>query len=157
VRIATWPKAERAERKIVRRQHSEGRTSRNIFAGNTARDSTNITEQHVTEWAVMAAEIKQLPDLVRLLKLASNPEEDAGPVMNDDTLVALMAGHTQSRILMQAAMAESHRQYAEAAQAAAQASTITPASATLSLSAAAQLVEDCKPRKRDHFNQAPVL
>jgi restriction system protein len=65
--------------------------------------------------------------------------ENAEPGTKDDALVVLMAGQTQSRILMQAAMAESHRQHAEAAQAAAQASTIRPASATLSLSAAAEL------------------
>jgi hypothetical protein len=34
---------------------------------------TNISEQHVTDTAVMASELEQLPDLVGLLKLASYP------------------------------------------------------------------------------------
>jgi restriction system protein len=65
-------------------------------------------------------------------------KEDAGPGMKDGTLEALMAGRTQSRLLFEAAAAESHRQHSEAAQAAAQASKIIPASATLDLSSAAQ-------------------
>jgi type IV secretory pathway TraG/TraD family ATPase VirD4 len=60
------------EREIVRRQTSRGtdREGSLIFKG--ARRSTNISEQHVTEAAVMPSEIEQLPDLAGYLKTASS-------------------------------------------------------------------------------------
>jgi len=43
-----------------------------LGGGGQAKGS--ITEQHVTEEAVMASEIEQLPDFAGYLKLASRPE-----------------------------------------------------------------------------------
>jgi hypothetical protein len=37
------------------------------------RRSTNVSDQHITEWAVMPSEIEQLPDLAGYLKTASCP------------------------------------------------------------------------------------
>ena len=61
------------EREVVRRQTSRGRDRDGLFAPRGQRRSTNITEQHVTETAVMASEIEQLPDLSGYLKTASSP------------------------------------------------------------------------------------
>jgi hypothetical protein len=58
---------------VIRRQISEGHSHGGFLARDGARYSTNISEQHVTETAVMASELEQLPDLVGLLKLASYP------------------------------------------------------------------------------------
>lgn len=57
-------------REVLRRVHSE---SDPRWFSNAERSRT-ITEQYVTEEAVMASEIEQLPDLTGYLKLASRPE-----------------------------------------------------------------------------------
>jgi type IV secretory pathway TraG/TraD family ATPase VirD4 len=60
------------EREIVRRQISRG-TDRGGggFPARGSRRSRSITEQHVTEAAVMASELELLPDLHGYLKCAS--------------------------------------------------------------------------------------
>lgn len=60
------------EREIIRRQTTRGHDRENPFS--IARRSTNISEQHLTEPAVMPSEIEQLPDLAGYLKSASSPE-----------------------------------------------------------------------------------
>ena len=62
------------EREIIRRQTSRGRDRDGFFAARSWRRSTNISEQHVTEAAVMASELEQLPDLTGYLKTASSRE-----------------------------------------------------------------------------------
>jgi hypothetical protein len=57
----------------VRRQVSRGRDREDFFSTRTRR-STNVSEQHVTETAVMPSEIEQLPDLTGYLKTASSRE-----------------------------------------------------------------------------------
>jgi hypothetical protein len=61
------------EREVVRRQTSRGRDRGWGLSVGNARRSTTISEQHVTESAVMASEIERLPDLCGYLKLASSP------------------------------------------------------------------------------------
>jgi type IV secretory pathway TraG/TraD family ATPase VirD4 len=60
------------EREIVRRQTSRGRDRDGAFIFKGARRSTNVSEQHVTEAAVMPSELEQLPDLAGYLKTASS-------------------------------------------------------------------------------------
>ncbi len=60
------------EREIVRRQRSRGRDREGMFAGRGLRRSSSVSEQRVTEVAVMASELEQLPDLCGYLKLASS-------------------------------------------------------------------------------------
>jgi type IV secretory pathway TraG/TraD family ATPase VirD4 len=62
------------EREIVRRQTSRGRDRDGFFTTRSWRRSTNISDQHVTEAAVMASELEQLPDLTGYLKTASSRE-----------------------------------------------------------------------------------
>jgi type IV secretory pathway TraG/TraD family ATPase VirD4 len=59
------------QREVIRQQTSTSR-SRQGFAERTQRSRTT-SQQHVTEDAVMASEIEQLPDLSGYLKLASSP------------------------------------------------------------------------------------
>jgi type IV secretory pathway TraG/TraD family ATPase VirD4 len=59
------------EREIVRRQITRGRDREGFFSGRNSRRSTQVSEQHVTEVAVMPSELEQLPDLVGYLKTAS--------------------------------------------------------------------------------------
>lgn len=59
------------EREIVRTQRSRGRDREGLLGMRGRRHSTNISEQRVTELAVLAAELEQLPDLTGYLKLAS--------------------------------------------------------------------------------------
>lgn len=61
------------EREIVRRQTSRGRDRESAFAAHGSRRSTNVSEQHVTEAAVMPSQLEQLPDLTGYLKTASSP------------------------------------------------------------------------------------
>jgi hypothetical protein len=61
------------EREIVRRQTSRGRDREDSLFGSGMRRSTSVSEQHVTESAVMASELEQLPDLTGFLKTASGP------------------------------------------------------------------------------------
>jgi hypothetical protein len=59
------------EREVIRRQTSRGRDRDGFFRSQGLRRSTNVSEQHVTETAVMASELEQLPDLTGYLKTAS--------------------------------------------------------------------------------------
>ena len=61
------------EREIVRRQTARGRDRGSPFGARSARCSLNVSEQHVTESAVLCSEIEQLPDLTGYLKTASCP------------------------------------------------------------------------------------
>jgi len=58
------------KREIIRQQKTR---NTGLFGGGSAAKNS-ITEQHVTEEAVMASEIEQLPDFAGFLKLASRPE-----------------------------------------------------------------------------------
>lgn len=60
------------EREIIRRHVSLGIDRENTFSGRGARKSKNVSEQHVTELAVMASQIEQLPDLCGYFKTASS-------------------------------------------------------------------------------------
>ena len=60
------------EREVHRRQISRGRDRESAFSSRGARSSRNVTDQHVTETAVMASELEQLPDLCGYLKGASS-------------------------------------------------------------------------------------
>jgi hypothetical protein len=60
------------EREIVRRQTSRGRDREGSFIFKGSRRSTNVSEQHVIEAAVMPSELEQLPDLSGYLKTASS-------------------------------------------------------------------------------------
>jgi hypothetical protein len=60
------------EREVLRRQISRGRDRESAFFGRGARQSRSVTDQHVTETAVMASELEQLPDLRGYLKTASS-------------------------------------------------------------------------------------
>ncbi|HWJ35419.1 MAG TPA: type IV secretion system DNA-binding domain-containing protein [Steroidobacteraceae bacterium] len=62
------------EREVIRRQTSRGSDREGGFAVRGVRRSKNVSEQHVTEMAVMASQIEQLPDLCGYLKSASSPE-----------------------------------------------------------------------------------
>jgi type IV secretory pathway TraG/TraD family ATPase VirD4 len=60
------------EREIVRRQTARGRDREAAFLSKGSRRSTNVSEQHVIEPAVMPSELEQLPDLSGFLKTASS-------------------------------------------------------------------------------------
>ena len=62
------------DREIIRRQTSRGRDRDGFFTLRSWRRSTNVSEQHVTEAAVLASELEQLPDLAGYLKTASSRE-----------------------------------------------------------------------------------
>jgi len=59
------------EREILRRQVTRGRDREGLFAGRNSRQSTQVSEQHVTEMALLPSELEQLPDLTGYLKLSS--------------------------------------------------------------------------------------
>ena len=61
------------EREVIRRQIARGRDRPGLFAARDARRSTNVSEQHVLESAVLAAQLEQLPDLTGYLKTAASP------------------------------------------------------------------------------------
>jgi len=61
------------ERDVARRSTSRGRDGSGFPGGRGWRRSTNISEQRVTEAAVLASELEQLPDLTGYLKIASSP------------------------------------------------------------------------------------
>jgi type IV secretory pathway TraG/TraD family ATPase VirD4 len=61
------------EREVIRRQTSRGSDREGTFAARGVRRSKSVSEQHVTEMAVMASQIEQLPDLCGYLKSASSP------------------------------------------------------------------------------------
>jgi len=60
------------DREVVRRQISRARDREGFLMGKAARLTTTVSEQHVTEAAVLASEIEQLPDLTGYLKTASS-------------------------------------------------------------------------------------
>jgi type IV secretory pathway TraG/TraD family ATPase VirD4 len=60
------------EREVARRSTSRGRDGSGFPGGRGWRRSTNVSEQRVTESAVLASEIEQLPDLTGYLKTASS-------------------------------------------------------------------------------------
>jgi hypothetical protein len=61
------------ERELIRRNTARGRDREFGFAARGARRSTSISEQHVTEAAVLPSELEQLPDCTGYLKTASSP------------------------------------------------------------------------------------
>jgi len=61
------------EREVIRRQLARGRDREGLFSARGARRSTNISEQRVTELAVLPSELERLPDLCGFLKKASSP------------------------------------------------------------------------------------
>jgi type IV secretory pathway TraG/TraD family ATPase VirD4 len=60
------------DREVLRRQVSRGQDRESGLAARGARRSRSVTHQHVTEPAVMASELEQLPDLCGYLKTASS-------------------------------------------------------------------------------------
>jgi len=60
------------EREVARRSTSRGRDGGGFPGGRGWRRSTNVSEQRVTEAAVLASELEQLPDLTGYLKTASS-------------------------------------------------------------------------------------
>ena len=60
------------EREVVRRQTSRGRDREGWLGCRGQRRSTQVSEQWITETAVMASELEQLPDLTGYLKAASS-------------------------------------------------------------------------------------
>ena len=60
------------EREVMRRQTSRGRDREGWPGGKGSRRSTQVSEQRITELAVMASELEQLPDLTGYLKTASS-------------------------------------------------------------------------------------
>jgi type IV secretory pathway TraG/TraD family ATPase VirD4 len=60
------------EREVVRRSISRGRDGSGFPGGRGWRRSMNVGEQRVTEAAVLASELEQLPDLRGYLKTASS-------------------------------------------------------------------------------------
>jgi type IV secretory pathway TraG/TraD family ATPase VirD4 len=62
------------EREVARRSTSRGRDGGGFAGGRGRRRSTNVSEQRVTEPAVLPSELEQLPDLTGYLKTASSAE-----------------------------------------------------------------------------------
>jgi type IV secretory pathway TraG/TraD family ATPase VirD4 len=60
------------EREVVRRQTSHGRDRDGFFTRQSMRHSLQISEQRLSESAVLASELEQLPDLHGYLKTASS-------------------------------------------------------------------------------------
>ncbi|HEV7357849.1 MAG TPA: type IV secretion system DNA-binding domain-containing protein, partial [Steroidobacteraceae bacterium] len=60
------------EREVLRNQVSRGKDRESAFSSRGARRSRSVTDQRVTETAVMASELEQLPDLCGYLKGASS-------------------------------------------------------------------------------------
>ncbi|MBS0366297.1 MAG: type IV secretion system DNA-binding domain-containing protein [Proteobacteria bacterium] len=60
------------EREVIRRQTSRGR-DREPWSLRGGRQSRNVSEQHVLEAAVLAAQIEQLPDFTGYFKSATQP------------------------------------------------------------------------------------
>jgi type IV secretory pathway TraG/TraD family ATPase VirD4 len=58
------------EREVVRRNTARARDREHWFTARGARRSTTVSEHHVTETAVLASELEQLPDLTGYLKTA---------------------------------------------------------------------------------------
>ena len=62
------------EREVLRRQTSRGRDREAWFGARGARRSTSVSQQHVTESAVLASQLEQLPDFTGYLKTAAYPQ-----------------------------------------------------------------------------------
>ncbi len=60
------------DREVLRRQISRGSDRESGLSARGARRSRSVTEQHVTEAAVMPSELEQLPDLCGYFKSASS-------------------------------------------------------------------------------------
>ena len=60
------------DREVIRRHTSRGRDRDGGILGRGHRRSTNVSEQRITEVAVMPAELEQLPDLTGFLKTAAS-------------------------------------------------------------------------------------
>jgi type IV secretory pathway TraG/TraD family ATPase VirD4 len=60
------------EREVARRTTTRGRDGAGFPGGRGWRRSTNVSEQRITEPAVLPAELEQLPDLTGYLKTASS-------------------------------------------------------------------------------------
>ncbi len=60
------------DREVVRRQFSRGRDREASLLARGARRSLSVTEQHITEPAVMPSELERLPDLSGYFKAASS-------------------------------------------------------------------------------------
>jgi type IV secretory pathway TraG/TraD family ATPase VirD4 len=60
------------DREVLRRQLSRGSDRESALSARGGRRSRSISEQHVTEPAVMPSELEQLPDLCGYLKCASS-------------------------------------------------------------------------------------
>ena len=61
------------EREVLRRQISRGKDRESTLSIRGERRSRSVTEQQVTEMAVLPSELEQLPDLCGYLKRASSP------------------------------------------------------------------------------------
>lgn len=61
------------EREVLRRQTARARDRAQGFPSRGARRSTSVSEQQITEAAVLPAELEQLPDLSGYLKTAGWP------------------------------------------------------------------------------------
>src|SRR5262249_18057396 len=62
------------EREVVRRQTSRGRDREHWLAKRGARRSTSISQQHVTEAAVLPSDLEQLADFTGYVKQRAYPE-----------------------------------------------------------------------------------
>jgi hypothetical protein len=60
------------EREVVRRQTSRGRDAELALMARGTRRSTQISEHHTVETALLPSELEQLPDMAGYLKLASS-------------------------------------------------------------------------------------
>jgi type IV secretion system coupling TraD/TrwB family protein len=60
------------DREVLRRQVSRGKDRESAFSSRGTRRSRSVTDQRVTETAVMASELEQLPNLCGYLKGASS-------------------------------------------------------------------------------------
>ena len=60
------------DREVIRRQLSRGTDRESALSARGGRRSRSVSEQHVTEPAVMPSELEQLPDLCGYLKCASS-------------------------------------------------------------------------------------
>ena len=61
------------EREVLRRSTSRGRDGAGVLGGRERRRSHSVSEQRVTESAVLPSELEQLPDLTGYLKSAASP------------------------------------------------------------------------------------
>src|ERR1700732_1273061 len=61
------------EREVLRRQTSRARDRELGFTARGARRSLSVSQQQITEAAVLPSELEQLPDLTGYLKTAGSP------------------------------------------------------------------------------------